>query len=72
MMKFFRYNSETRNQVPRRELDIGHKGKIIEGKFVDEDSPTFLQRMNAHLAATLGNRYVPWGEPEPMVEEVGL
>ena len=72
MMKFFRDNSETRNQAPTRELDIAHKGKIIVGKFVDKDSPTYLQRMNAHLSATLGDRYVPWGEPEPMAEEVGL
>jgi 2-oxoglutarate ferredoxin oxidoreductase subunit beta len=70
MMKFYRDNSEIRNQAPTRELDIAHKGKIIVGKFVDKQAPTYLERMNAHLRTVLGERYVPWGEPNSAGENV--
>jgi 2-oxoglutarate ferredoxin oxidoreductase subunit beta len=69
-MKFYRDNSEIRNQAPTRELDITHKGKIIVGKFVDKQAPTYLERMNAHLKTVLGERYVPWGEPDSVGENM--
>jgi 2-oxoglutarate ferredoxin oxidoreductase subunit beta len=70
MMKFYRDNSEIQNQAPTRELDIVHKGKIIVGKFVDKQAPTYLERMNAHLRTVLGERYVPWGEPQQLGEDM--
>ena len=69
MMKFFRDNSEIRNQAVTREVDIAFQGKIIVGKFVDQESPTYLQRMNSHLKTVLRGRYVPWDEPAPAEEE---
>ena len=69
MMKFFRDNSETRNQAPTYELDIALQGKIVVGKFVDRDAPTYLQKMNAHLSNVLGERFTRWGEPTSDGEE---
>ena len=69
MMKFFRDNSEIRNQAFTREVDIAFQGKIIVGKFVDQETPTHLQRMNAHLKSVLRGRYVPWDEPQAAEED---
>ena len=40
-MKFYRENSLVQNGTDPREADIGLKGKIIVGKFIDQSRPTF-------------------------------
>jgi hypothetical protein len=40
-MKFYRENSLVQNDTDPREADIGLKGKIIVGKFIDQSRPTF-------------------------------
>jgi 2-oxoglutarate ferredoxin oxidoreductase subunit beta len=42
-MKFYRENSLVENGADPREADIGLKGKIIVGKFRQEQRPTFLE-----------------------------
>ena len=61
MLKFFRENSEIRNGADTHTIDIGFKGKIVCGTFVNKEAPTYLDRMNAQLAKVLKDRYVPWG-----------
>jgi 2-oxoglutarate ferredoxin oxidoreductase subunit beta len=59
LMTYYRENFEIRNQADTRELDLDFQGKIVCGKFVDQERPTFLEAMQAHYRGVLGDRYVP-------------
>jgi 2-oxoglutarate ferredoxin oxidoreductase subunit beta len=59
LMTYYRDNFEIRNQADTRELDLDFQGKIVCGKFVDRERPTFLEAMHAHYRGVLGDRYVP-------------
>ncbi len=61
LLKFYYENSEVRHGADTRTLDIGYQSKIICGKFIDREKPTFLECMNQHLGKTLGGKYVPYG-----------
>ncbi len=61
LLRYYYENSEIRHGADTRTLDIGYQGKIIVGKFVDIEKPTFLDCMNNHLRKVLGNKYQPWG-----------
>ena len=63
LMRFYHDNAEIRHGAPTEEVDIGFQDRIVCGKFVDEERPTFLDMMNDHYQKTLGERYVPM-EPE--------
>jgi 2-oxoglutarate ferredoxin oxidoreductase subunit beta len=63
ILKYYYENSEIRHGADTRTLDISYQGKIIVGKFVDREKPTFLECMNTHLRKKLGDKYVPYGEP---------
>jgi hypothetical protein len=43
-------------------MDISYQGKLVCGKFVDKDKPTFLDAMNEHMTKILGDKYVKYGE----------
>lgn len=59
LMTYYRENFEIRNKADTRELDLDYQGKIVCGKFVDEERPTFLEAMQAHYRSVLGDKYVP-------------
>jgi 2-oxoglutarate ferredoxin oxidoreductase subunit beta len=59
LMRFYHDNAEIRHGADTREIDIGFQDKIVCGKFVDEERPTFLDMMNEHYTKVLGDRYVP-------------
>jgi 2-oxoglutarate ferredoxin oxidoreductase subunit beta len=59
LMRFYHDNSEVRNGADTREVDIAFQGKIICGKFVDEEKPTFLDLMKGHYTERLGDKFVP-------------
>jgi 2-oxoglutarate ferredoxin oxidoreductase subunit beta len=61
LLKFYYENSEVRHGADTRTLDIGYQSKIICGKFIDREKPTFLECMNQHLSKTLGDKYMPYG-----------
>jgi 2-oxoglutarate ferredoxin oxidoreductase subunit beta len=61
LLRYYYENSEIRHGADTRTLDIAYQGKIIVGKFVDIEKPTFLDCMNNHLRKVLGNKYQPWG-----------
>ena len=42
-----------------KDIDINFQDKIVCGKFVDEEKPTFLEMKDAHYQKILGDRYVP-------------
>ncbi|MFQ6618109.1 MAG: thiamine pyrophosphate-dependent enzyme [Fidelibacterota bacterium] len=62
LMKFYHDNSEIRHGADLSEVDIGFKGKIVVGKFVDIEKPTFLDSLNLTFEKKLGSRYKRYGE----------
>jgi len=59
LMRFYHDNSEIRHGAPTSEVDIDFQGRIICGKFVDQQKPTFLDLMHDHYGKMLGDKYVP-------------
>lgn len=62
LLKYYYDNSVIQHGADTRTLDIGYQGKMICGKFIDRERPTFLEAMNKQLKKTLGDKYVPYGE----------
>lgn len=61
LLKYYYENTEIQHGADTRTLDIDFQGKIIVGKFIDKDKPTFLECMNNHLQKVLGEKYQPYG-----------
>jgi 2-oxoglutarate ferredoxin oxidoreductase subunit beta len=59
-MKHFRDDSDIRNGADTKTVGLGFQGKIVVGKFVDKDKPTYLDSMNAFYAAKWGDKYTPY------------
>ncbi len=59
-MNWYRENSEIQHGADTRTLDIDFEGKIICGKFVDKDKPTFLDTYNQQLGERLGPKFEPY------------
>lgn len=59
LLRYYYDNSEIRHGADTRESGIDFQGKLVCGKFVDDDRPTFTDSMNAHYTKTFGDRYVP-------------
>jgi 2-oxoglutarate/2-oxoacid ferredoxin oxidoreductase subunit beta len=59
LMKFYHEKSEIQHGIDTREVDMGYQDKIICGKFVDQEKPTWLEMMHDHYSKILGKRYVP-------------
>ena len=60
-MKFYHDNSVIQHGADTRTIDIKFRDKIIVGKFVDRERPTFLEAMNGRLAQVLGDKYELYG-----------
>ena len=61
-MKFYKENSVIENGADPKDVGIDFQSKIICGKFVDIERPTYLEAMNKRLKEALGDEYVPYGE----------
>lgn len=61
LLKYYYDKSEIRHGADTRTLDIDYQGKLVVGKFVDKDKPTFLDAMNKHFANVLGDDYQLYG-----------
>ena len=64
LLKYYHDNSEIRHNVDTRTVDIDYQGKLIVGKFVEKEKPTFLDDMNTHLGKVLGDNYQLYGRIE--------
>ena len=53
MMQFYKENSLIKNGADTRDVGLDFKGKIICGKFVDRERPSFLEQYNAKMAAEI-------------------
>jgi len=56
-LRWYCDNSEIKNEANTKDVDIRLRDKIIVGKFVDTERPTYLDAMNAHYQEKLGARY---------------
>ncbi len=61
LMKFYHDNSEIRHGADPNDLDIAFQEKIICGRFVDIERPTFLDAMNEWYRRALGDKYQDYG-----------
>lgn len=61
LMKFYKENSVIRHGADTKDVDISFQGKIIVGKFVDVQKPTFLDQLNEGYSKVFGDKYVPYG-----------
>ncbi len=61
LLKYYYEKSEIQHGADTRTLDISFQGKLIVGKFIDIEKPTFLDCMNEHFARVLGDKYQPYG-----------
>jgi 2-oxoglutarate ferredoxin oxidoreductase subunit beta len=68
-LQFYHDNAEMRHGADTREVGITFKGKIICGKFVDDERPSFLNMMHTHYKNVLGDRYVPMSPEGGMIHE---
>lgn len=67
LMKFYHDNSEIRHGADLKDLDIGFQKKIIVGKFVDIEKPSYLDMYNDYMSKVLGTKFKRYGEKEPQV-----
>jgi 2-oxoglutarate ferredoxin oxidoreductase subunit beta len=58
LLKYYYDNSEIRHGADTRDLGIDFQGKMICGKFIDEDRPTWLELKDAHYKEAFGDKYV--------------
>lgn len=61
LLKYYYNNSEIQHGADTRTLDIDFQGKLVVGKFIERERPTFLDAMNNHLSKVLGDDYQLYG-----------
>ena len=61
LLKYYYENSEIQHGADTKTVDISYQGKLVVGKFVDKEKPTFLDAMNTHLSNVLGDDYQLYG-----------
>jgi 2-oxoglutarate ferredoxin oxidoreductase subunit beta len=61
LLKYYYDQSEILHGADTRTVDIDYQGKLIVGKFVEKDKPTFLDAMNKHFLNVLGDDYQLYG-----------
>jgi 2-oxoglutarate ferredoxin oxidoreductase subunit beta len=60
-LKYFKQNSIVKHGADTKEVGLAFDGKIVVGKFVDRERPTWLDAMNDHLTQQLGSKFTPYG-----------
>jgi len=64
LMKFYHDNSVIKHGADTREMGIEFQKKIIVGKFIDRERPTFLDAHNDWMKKRLKDKFVPHGGPQ--------
>lgn len=59
-MIYYKENSEIRNGADTKTIPLDFQGKIVVGKFVDKERPTYLDAMNEYYKQKLGDAYTPY------------
>lgn len=60
LMNFYKANSIIKNGADTREVGLEFKGKIICGKFIDRERPSFLDMYNTKMSERFGSSYKPY------------
>ncbi len=63
LMRFYHDNAIIRHGADTREVDIGFQDRIVVGKFIDKEKPTFLEKRDQHLKSKLGEQFIPYKGP---------
>ncbi len=61
LLKYYYDQSVIEHGADTRTLDISYQGKLVCGKFIDKEKPTFLDAMNTHMMNVLGDDYELYG-----------
>jgi 2-oxoglutarate ferredoxin oxidoreductase subunit beta len=61
LLKYYYDQSVIEHGADTRTLDIDYQGKLVCGKFVHKEKPTFLDAMNTHMTNVLGDDYELYG-----------
>jgi 2-oxoglutarate ferredoxin oxidoreductase subunit beta len=59
LMRFYHDNAEIDHGADTRDVGIGFQEKIVCGKFLDIEKPTFSQAKDSYYSEMLGDKYVP-------------
>jgi 2-oxoglutarate ferredoxin oxidoreductase subunit beta len=59
-MIYFKEKSEIQNGADTKGVSIDFQSKIIVGKFVDKERPTYLDMMNEYYQKKLGDKFTPY------------
>jgi 2-oxoglutarate ferredoxin oxidoreductase subunit beta len=60
-VKYYKEKSTIKHDADTKEVGLTFQGEIVVGKFVDRERPTWLDSMNKHFGAVLGDSFVPYG-----------
>jgi 2-oxoglutarate ferredoxin oxidoreductase subunit beta len=60
LMQFYHDNCVIKHGADTRDLDINFQDKIILGKFVERERPTFLDSLNSWYGEVFGEKYEPY------------
>lgn len=58
-MQYYQQSSEIRHGAETKDVALGFQEKIIVGKFVDRERPTYHEAMHEYYSRKLGEQYVP-------------
>ena len=61
LMKFYHDNSVIKHGADLQDVDIDFQKKIIVGKFVDIEKPTYIDCLNDGNKRVFGDKYKPYG-----------
>jgi len=59
-MIYYKDNSEIRNGADTKTIPLDFQGRIVVGKFVDKERPTYLDAMNEYYKQKLGDAYTAY------------
>lgn len=59
-MIYYKENSEIRNGADTKSIPLDFQGKIVVGKFVDKERPTYLDTMNEYFQKKFGEKYIQY------------
>jgi 2-oxoglutarate ferredoxin oxidoreductase subunit beta len=62
LLRYYYDKTVIEHGADTRTLDISYQGKLVCGKFVDKERPTFLDAMDEHMIKILGDKYVRYGD----------
>jgi 2-oxoglutarate/2-oxoacid ferredoxin oxidoreductase subunit beta len=60
MMQYYKENSVIQNEADTRAVALGYKDKIICGKFIDRERPSYLEIYNSKMSERFGPSFEPY------------